>query len=76
MRKQGLQEVLQTKGTADIDSIINGKPVKIEIKCLATHDRMRPEQAKEQTRIEAAGGIYLVVTNMEDFIKWYKEFIK
>src|SRR5690242_6156339 len=30
------------KGTADIDSIINGKPVKIEIKCAATRDRIRP----------------------------------
>lgn len=62
------------QGTADLDAIIYGKPVKIEIKCKATGDRMRKDQLKEQKRIEAAGGLYIIVTDMPSFVKWYKEF--
>lgn len=61
------------KGTADLDSIIQGKPVKIEIKCKATKDRMRDDQRKEQKKIEAAGGIYYVCRDMETFLQWYDE---
>lgn len=62
-------------GTADVQAIINGKPVAIEIKCHATHDRMRPEQLKEKQRIEAAGGVYIVVRDMKSFVRWYEEAI-
>lgn len=62
------------KGTADIDSIISGKPIKIEIKCKATKDRMRESQFAEKARIENSGGVYVIVTDMETFIKWYKSF--
>jgi hypothetical protein len=64
------------KGTADLDSIISGKPVKIEIKCEATKDRMREDQYKEKERIERAGGVYLVVKNMPQFVEWFKDFTK
>ena len=72
------------KGTADVDSIISsrgasggtsGQSVKIEIKCKATGDRIRPNQLKEKARVEAAGGIYLIVTDMETFVEWYKSFV-
>jgi hypothetical protein len=61
------------QGTADITAIINGKHVSIEIKCKATGDRMRPEQLKEKLRVEAAGGIYYVATDMESFMLWYEQ---
>lgn len=58
------------KGTADIDAIVNGKPIKIEVKI--GRDRMSDAQHKEQARIEAAGGMYIVVKNMQDFITYYQ----
>lgn len=61
------------KGTADIDSIIHGKPVKIEIKCAATKDTLSKDQLKEKVRIEQAGGTYYVATDMATFVSWYKE---
>lgn len=61
---------MTAKGTADIDSIIKGKAVKIEIKIGA--DRMSPEQVQQSLLIQAAGGIYYVARNMEDFVRWYK----
>jgi hypothetical protein len=64
------------KGTADIDSIIFGKPVKIEVKCSATKDRLSDHQLKEKKRIESSGGIYYVATNMQTFIEWYKQTFK
>ncbi|OJU26842.1 MAG: hypothetical protein BGN92_07130 [Sphingobacteriales bacterium 41-5] len=60
------------KGTADIDSIINGKPVKIEIKIGA--DKMSEAQHRERARIEAAGGIYLVVKDMQSFYDWFVNY--
>ena len=62
-------------GTADIDCIIDSKPVKIEIKCAATKDRVRPHQQAERARIEAAGGVYIIVSDMTSFIEWYNSFV-
>lgn len=59
------------KGTADIDAIINGIPVKIEIKIGA--DRQSVDQKEEQKRVEAAGGIYLVASDMAGFVWWFKK---
>lgn len=59
------------KGTPDIDAIINGLPVKIEVK--AGKDRIRDEQTKQGNRIIAAGGIYFVCFNMDQFTRWYKK---
>jgi hypothetical protein len=58
------------KGTPDIDAIISGIAVKIEVK--AGNDRIRDEQTAQGNRIQAAGGIYYVASNMADFIAWYK----
>ncbi len=62
------------RGTADLDAIIDGKPVKIEIKCSATKDRVSKYQVEEQSRIEASGGVYIVVTDMPSFVEWYQSF--
>lgn len=61
------------KGTADIHSIINGKPVSIEIKIGA--DKQSEHQRKEQARIEQAGGIYLIVKDFPTFHNWYTDFL-
>lgn len=62
------------KGTADIDAIINGKPVKIEIKI--GRDTMSNEQRKEQAAITAAGGIYIVIGSMQTFYDWFIAFVR
>ena len=61
------------KGTADIDAIICGRPVKIEVKI--GRDKLSDHQIKEKARVEGAGGIYYVAKTMEDFYEWYnREF--
>lgn len=62
---------MTAKGTPDIDSIINGLPVKIEVK--AGKDRIRDEQTEQGEKIQAAGGIYYIARNMAEFIEWYKQ---
>jgi hypothetical protein len=59
------------KGTPDIDAIINGLSVKIEIK--AGKDRIRDEQVTQGNRITAAGGIYFVARDMDQFVNWYRK---
>lgn len=60
---------MTAKGTPDIDTIIFGKAAKIEVK--AGGDRIRDEQTEQGQRIEQAGGLYFVATNMPLFLKWY-----
>jgi hypothetical protein len=61
---------MTAKGTPDIDAIINGLPVKIEVK--AGKDRIRDEQTTQGNRITAAGGIYFVARDMDQFVNWYR----
>lgn len=61
------------KGTADIDAIIAGKPVKIEIK--VGRDKISDHQRAEQKRVEAAGGVYLVIKNMDEFYEWHCGYV-
>ena len=59
-------------GTADISATIQGRSVKIEIKCKATGDNYQSEAQKEyQKQIENAGGVYLIVRTFEDFYNWF-----
>lgn len=60
------------KGTADIHGILDGKHLSIEIKNAATKDRVRPNQDKERDRVTKAGGMYLVVTSIDDFFTQYE----
>jgi hypothetical protein len=64
------------KGLADIDAIINGKPVKIELKRVYKNgkDRQSEEQKKEQEMIERGGGQYIIVESFEDFFTWYEKY--
>lgn len=63
------------KGTADLMCSISGKMISIEIKNKATRDTMRTDQNKEQKRVEKSGAIYQVVTDAEQFLQWYDNFI-
>ena len=63
------------KGVADIHAIINGKHCSIEVKCKATNDKLSEYQKQERERVEAAGGIYYIATDMENFINWYDQLI-
>jgi hypothetical protein len=62
------------KGTPDINSIIFGRGVQIEVK--AGKDKIRDEQTGQGQRITEAGGIWYVAGNMTDFIEWYKKSFK
>ncbi|NVN96955.1 hypothetical protein HXX01_01850 [Candidatus Nomurabacteria bacterium] len=59
------------RGTADISATITGLSVKIEVKCKATKDRIRPEQLEYKRQIEAAGGIYFIASSFAQFLNWY-----
>jgi hypothetical protein len=59
------------RGTSDLKAIIDGKFVAIEIKNSLTRDRQRPDQKLYQAEIEAAGGIYYIVTSFATFLTWY-----
>jgi len=58
-----------TKGSADISATVQGKSVKIEIKW--GHDRQSPSQAKYQSEIEKASGIYIIVHTFDEFYNWF-----
>lgn len=60
-----------TSGSSDISSIINGKAVKIEIKCKYTKDRVRPKQLEYAESVRKAGGLYFVVTDFDNFVEQY-----
>lgn len=73
---QWIKSTTQT-GTADISATIKGKSIKIEIKCEATGDNKQSKGQKEyQKQIEAAGGVYLIVRNFNQFYEWLNDFVK
>jgi hypothetical protein len=63
-----------TRGSADISATIKGRSVKIEVKW--GKDRQSAAQAKYQSDIERAGGIYLIVHTFDDFYAWYTNNIR
>ncbi len=66
-----------TAGTSDISATIEGKSVKIEVKCKATGDKYQSMAQKEyQRQIEQAGGIYVVINDFTQFYDWYRGFLK
>jgi len=60
-----------TVGTADISATIGGRSVKIEVKI--GRDRQSEAQQRYQRSIEAAGGIYYIARNIDDFMCWYNQ---
>lgn len=68
---QWIKSTTQT-GTADISATIQGRSVKIEIKCEATGDKYQSTGQKQyQKQIETAGGTYIIVRNFEEFYYWF-----
>ena len=63
-----------TKGSADISATIAGRSVKVEVKI--GKDRQSEAQKEYQRKIEAAGGMYLIATDLASFLKWYDDFAK
>lgn len=64
------------KGTADIHCVLKGKHISIEIKSKSTHDTISDDQIKERTRIERAGGVYIVIGTIEEFFEWIDSYNK
>ena len=74
-RKQmkGMYLPANNKGAADIKSMINGRAIEIEVK--HGKDRLSDGQIKYREKIEAGGGIYLVVKTWDDFIHQIKQYL-
>lgn len=64
----------QVKGIADIDSLIKGKTVKIEIKI--GKDRQSDAQKEFQRKIESSGGFYWIVKDFDQFHQLYTIFVE
>lgn len=64
----------QMKGIADIDSLIKGKKVAIEVKI--GKDRQSDAQKQFQACIEASDGFYWLVKTFDEFYDRYTQFIK
>ena len=60
-------------GTADISLTYKGKSIKIEVKF--GNDRQSEAQRRYQKRIEAAGGIYMIVRTFNDFASQMEKII-
>lgn len=60
------------KGTADISATINGRSVMLEIK--AGRDRPSEYQLAEQKREQDAGGVYLFIHTVDEFLHFYDTF--
>lgn len=58
-----------TKGAADLNCVINGQSVQVEIKF--GKDTIRPAQVKQMEKVRAAGGIFYVATDLASFYQWY-----
>ena len=58
-------------GTPDIDAIIQGKAVKIEVKI--GKDKLSEAQKKHLEDIARAGGMYFVARDMDSFVNWYQQ---
>lgn len=57
------------KGTPDINAVINGRPVFIEVK--AGKDTIKKKQDAQRDDILRAGGIHYYARNMQHFVDWY-----
>jgi hypothetical protein len=70
-------------GTSDLHStipvVINGNKlglsVKWEIKCLATKDKIRPNQIDYTKEVEQAGGLVYFVRTFDEFVAQYKSLM-
>jgi len=63
-----------TKGSADISATVHGRSLKLEIKI--GKDRQSDAQKAYEQSITSAGGVYLIVRTMDQFVQWWDENIK
>lgn len=63
-----------TNGTADISATIRGRSVKIEVKIGA--DKQSDAQKEYQKTVEAAGGVYFIAKDFDEFLNWYNNAFK
>lgn len=63
------------KGQADIQAIIGGCTIYIEIKARATMDKLTDHQRRFRDMVTKAGAQYWIVTMMEDLLEHYKPLI-
>ena len=67
-----------TTGSADIHATIplkhsNGFGVSVKIEIKVGKDRLSPAQKKYGEQMELAGGVYLVVKELNDLFQWWDE---
>lgn len=60
-----------TRGQTDLNCIVNGRSVQVEIKF--GRDKLSPAQVEIMEQVQAAGGIYLIVRSFNDFIMQYQQ---
>lgn len=59
----------EERGKSDVAACINGRFVAIEIKYL--RDKTSKYQKAYRARVEAAGGIYVIIKTWEQAIEWW-----
>lgn len=65
-----------TTGQADLSLIIDGKAIKVEVKCRFTKDRYQNDAQKHyQKKVERAGGIYIIIRDFAQFKSWLDNFL-
>ena len=64
-----------TKGISDLQTIIYGLLLAIEIK-FSKSDRQRETQKKYQFDVEKSGGTYIIVKTFPDFLEQFDAFLK
>ena len=69
-----------TTGSADIHASIpikgsNGFAVSVKIEIKIGRDKQSEAQLKYADQVRAAGGIYIVVHNLEEFFNWWDNFV-
>lgn len=62
-----------TNGMADINAVVKGKSISIEVKI--GKDKIRESQLKVKREIEAAGGVYLIVRSFDDFLEQFEKYL-
>ena len=62
-----------TNGMADINAVVQGRSISIEVKI--GRDKIRESQLKVKSEIEAAGGVYIIVRSFDDFRQQFENII-
>ncbi len=62
----------QNNGIEDVQAILRGKLVAVEVKFTKT-DKMRPAQLKRREEVESDGGIYIVA---REWVEFQKELVR